>query len=161
MSRVLDERGRIFGKVNVVDVLVLLAVVALIVFTVVRTQGSGATTVPAQVTFEVAQVDQATASILLTAHGTLRDDSARILGTIVKVTAQPSQEEVLNPLTGQSETVLSTLYQDVYVVVGARVAGPSYAYRIGSASVQTGDKVVIVGSPNFKQPSTVWKVVRE
>ena len=54
MSRVLDERGRIFGKVNVVDLLVLVVVVALVVFAVTRTTGAGGgseTTLPVRVTF--------------------------------------------------------------------------------------------------------------
>ena len=32
MARILDERGRIFGKVNIVDILVLLVIVAVVVF---------------------------------------------------------------------------------------------------------------------------------
>ena len=32
MSRFLDERGRIFGKVSVVDILVILVIIAVVAF---------------------------------------------------------------------------------------------------------------------------------
>ena len=75
-----------------------------------------------------------------------------------KVTAQPSQEEVLNPLTGKSETA-SPLYQDVDVVVSSH-AWLGRASTASAACPSTPDKVTIVGSPDFKQPS-IWEVERE
>ena len=56
MSRFLDERGRIFGKVNVVDILVLLVIVAVIVFAVMRLTGSSSVTVPVAVVYTVEEV---------------------------------------------------------------------------------------------------------
>ncbi|HEY5528758.1 MAG TPA: DUF4330 domain-containing protein [Thermoleophilia bacterium] len=158
MSRFLDERGRIFGKVNVVDILVLLAVIALIVFAVVRTQGSSSPTVAAVVTFRVEQVRQATVDVLLAAHGTIRDDGGTTLGKVKSATAQPSQEEVVNPLTGKLETQPSPLYQDVDITVSGRVSTSGGLDRIGGVAMQVGDKVNLVGAPNFKVAAVVTKV---
>ncbi len=159
MSRFLDERGRIFGKVNVVDVLVLLAVIALIVFAVARTQGTNSTSVPIQVTFRAMLQRQPIVSQLLTAHGTLKDDSGTALGKIVTVTAQPSQEEVLNPLTGKLEMQLSPLYQDVDVTISAKAVGSSGSRRIGTVSISAGDKVTIVGVAAGGSSVTVATVI--
>ena len=52
LSRILDDRGRIFGKVNIVDLVVLVVIVAIVVFAAVRLTGGGAVdTVPVKVTF--------------------------------------------------------------------------------------------------------------
>ncbi len=46
MGRFIDERGRIFGKVNIVDILVILVIVAVVVFAVVRFTGTSSASVP-------------------------------------------------------------------------------------------------------------------
>ena len=51
MSRFLDERGRIFGKVNIIDILVLLVIVAVVVLAVVRLKTGVFETVPVRVTY--------------------------------------------------------------------------------------------------------------
>ena len=96
MSRLLDERGRIFGVVNVVDVIVLLLIIAVVAFAVVRTSGSTSKTVPIDVTYRVEEVRQATVDQLLGAvqvKATVRDDGGTLLGTVVKATATPTREE--------------------------------------------------------------------
>jgi hypothetical protein len=131
MSRFLDGRGRIFGKVNLVDVLVVLVVIALLVFGVARIHGGSSTTVPLGVTFRVQQVRKDTVDHLLQARGTLKDDSGTVLGTVEKVTAQPSQEEVLSPLSGKLQVQKSPLFQDVDITVRARAvaSGGVLPYR--------------------------------
>ena len=64
MSRFLDDRGRLFGKVNIVDLIVLLVIIAVVVFAVVRMTGSSSKTVPVRVTYVVEAVRQATVSAL-------------------------------------------------------------------------------------------------
>ncbi len=107
MSRFLDERGRIFGKVNVVDILVLLAVIALIVFAIVRVEAPSSTTVPISVTIRAQLQRRDQVGNLIAVRGTLKDDTGTTLGTIESVTAHPSSEEVLNPLTGKLEVQTS------------------------------------------------------
>jgi hypothetical protein len=160
MSRFLDERGRLFGKVNVVDFLVLLAVIALIVFAVGRIERPSSSTLPVQVTFRAQQVRQVTAAKLLAAHGTLKNDSGTILGKVVKVSAQPSQEEVLNRLTGKLEVQSSPLYQDVDIVISAHAVSPGGPYRIGSVAISVGGKVTIVGTPNFTESVVILDVTK-
>ena len=161
MSRFLDERGRIFGKVNVVDILVFLAVIALIVFAVARTQATASTTVTKDVTFR-AMMQRGLVGTLLGAHGTIKDDSGTILGKVKTVTAQPSQEEVLNPVSGKLETQASSLYQDVDVVVSVRVVGSGSSFRVGSVAISLNDKVTImgvgVGGKPFTVPTVIWDV---
>ena len=87
MSRFLDERGRIFGKVNVVDILVLLVIIAVVVFAVVRFTGASSETVPLKVTYTVEEVRQATVDAIqetVEVNGTVRDDGGTVLGKVVR-----------------------------------------------------------------------------
>jgi hypothetical protein len=158
MSRFLDERGRIFGKVNVVDILVLLAVAALIVFAVARTQGTSSTTVPVQVTIRVELVRQVTVDRLLKATGTIKDDGGTTLGKVEKVSSQPSDEEILNPLTGKLEKQASPLYQDVDIVVASHAVFSGGHYRIGSLSISAFKKLTIIGAPDFTEQAEILDV---
>lgn len=94
MSRFLDERGRFFGKVNVVDLVVLLVIIAIVVFAVVRMTGGSSTTVPVKVTYTVQAVQGATVDAL-DVKGTVRDDGGTVLGEVAKVTVRPTLEEYM------------------------------------------------------------------
>jgi hypothetical protein len=145
MSRFLDERGRFFGKVNIVDVIVLLVIIAVVAFAVVRTTGGSSTTFPVTVTYTVEEVRQATVNALtdaVAAKGTVRDDGGTVLGKVVEVTPRPTQEE--NTATGQA--YVSQVYSDVDIVVQGTGSLSGSTVRIGSVMVRVGKKVTLVGA---------------
>lgn len=156
MSRFIDERGRIFGKVNVVDVLVLLVIIAIVVFAVVRLTGSGSETVPLRVTFTVEEVRQATVDALQV-KGTVRDEGGTVLGKVVEVTASPALEEVPTP-EGQLKASESPIFRDVDIVVRGegRVSGSTV--RIGSIPLRVGRKVTLIGT-GYEVQSVIMGVV--
>jgi hypothetical protein len=53
MARSIDDLGRLFGKVSIVDLLVFIVIVALIVFAAMRTTTEKVETVPVRVTYLV------------------------------------------------------------------------------------------------------------
>jgi len=144
MSRILDERGRIFGKVNVVDILVLLVIIAVVVFAVVRMTGSTSQTVPVQVTYTVEAVRQATVD-QLQAIGTVRDEGGTVLGQVESVSVQPTLEEFMTP-DGELKAFDSPVFSDVNIVVlgDGRVSGSTV--RIGSVPMRVGKKITLVGT---------------
>ena len=161
VSRFLDSRGRFFGHVKVVDVVVILAVIALVVFAVIRVEGPNpASTVPLRVTFQVQEVPQANVAGLLGIHGTLKVDTGTILGKVLKVTAQPSQAEVLNPVTAKLEVQSSPLNDDVDIVISARAVSSGGIYRIGNVVISEGGKVTIVGTPSFIESGLILDVTK-
>jgi len=98
MSRLIDARGRLFGKVSVVDILVLAVIVALAVFLGLRFSGSeavgSAETQPVTVTFVVLPAYDEMVEAY-TSLGELKDISGRRIGDIVKVeTDDRSQMEL-------------------------------------------------------------------
>ena len=155
MSGFIDKQGRIFGKVNVVDIVIVLGLIALLAFAVDRMHHTSPASVSVRVTFRVQQVRKATVDKLRLAYGTVKDDSGRVLGTVEKVVAQPSEEEVLSPLTGKLEVQESPLFEDVDITVLAKTIASNGSYRIGSVSIPVGKKLVLSGTPSFQASATV------
>ena len=144
MSRFLDDRGRLFGKVNIVDLIVLLVIIAVVVFAVVRMTGSSSKTVPVRVTYVVEAVRQATVSALQ-AKGTVTDDGGTGLGKVQDVVVTPTLVEVPTS-DGGLKAVESPVFSDVSIVVlgNGRVSGSTV--RIGSVPMRVGKKVTLVGT---------------
>ena len=145
MSRFLDERGRIFGKVNIVDILVLLVIVAVVVFAVVRVSGGGTNTIPVKVTFTVEAVrsdDVAAIEVKWQPGGTVSNDTGTVLGTLETITTNATREEFFNS-KDVLQKVDSLIYSDVVVVVSGQGQASSGVVRIGTVAVNIGDKVII------------------
>jgi len=144
VSRFLDERGRLFGKVNVVDLLVLLVIIAIVVFAVVRLTGEASKTVPVRVTYVVEAVRQATVDALQP-KGTVRDNGGTVLGKVVDVVVTPTREEFMTP-EGQLKAFDSPVFRDVSIVVEGEGKLSGSTVRIGSVPLRVGKKVTLVGT---------------
>jgi len=160
MARFLDERGRIFGKVNVVDLLVLLVIIAVAAFAVVRFTGATAESVPLKVTYTVEEVRQATVDAIVGAvevNGTVRDDGGTVLGKVVEVGAKPTQVEYPTA-EGRPEAFDSPIFSDVDIIVRGEGSRSGETLRIGSVPMRTGRKITLVGT-GFEVQSVIMKVV--
>ncbi len=161
MSRFLDERGRIFGKVNIVDILVLLVIVAVVVFAVVRLTGGAPTTIPVRMAFTVEAVQSSEADVLKQnwqPGNTVYDDKGTVLGTLETCTIKNVQLEFFNS-KDEMQQVDSILYRDVVVVVSGRGQASSGVVRIGTVAVNGGSKVIIASHGYNKQAvvtSVLW-----
>jgi hypothetical protein len=158
LSRVLDDRGRLFGKVNIVDILVLLVVVAVVVFAAVRlTGGAGsAETIPVKVSFVDVRVDQALVPGMQ-AKGAVQDQAGNVIGQVQSVQVTPSVEELLTT-EGQLKTFASATHSDVtFVVVGQGTVSDSTVH-IGRVAARVGAGVKLLG-PGYEALTTIASVV--
>jgi hypothetical protein len=145
MSRFLDEKGRFFGKVNIVDLLVLLVIVAVVVFAVVRMTGDSSKTVPVRVTYVVEEVRQATVDALRAAKGDVTDEGGTYLGTVKEVVVNPTREEYMTT-EDQLEAFDSPVFSDVKIVVLGEGWISGSTVHIGSVPMRVGKKVTLVGT---------------
>lgn len=158
MSRFLDERGRIFGKVNVVDILVLLVIIAVVAFAVMRMTGSSSTSVSVRVVYTAKAIRQVSIPAFQTG-AVVRDDGGTVLGKVEgPVTVKPTLEEFLTP-AGELKAFESLVFSDVdIVVVGeGRVSGDNV--RIGSTLLVKNEKVILIVDEN-KLQTEITKVER-
>jgi len=152
----LDERGRIFGKVNIVDVVVLLVIVAIAVFAAVRLSDDDVATVPVKVTFVDVEVDNARVAGM-SAKGTIRDAAGNVIGELEAVSVAPTVEELLAP-DGQYKAFPSTIRSDVtFVVLGEGTVSDSTVH-VGKLAARVGAEVRIVG-PGYEAETTIVNVV--
>lgn len=156
MSRFLDERGRILGKVNIVDILVLLVIVAVVILAAVRFKDASVDTVPVRVTFAV---EKARAVVVdgLDIKGTVTDDGGTAFGLVQEVTVSPTSEEFLTG-TDELKEFASPIYRDLSIeVLGQGVVSGS-SVRVGSVPIRVGKRVTLVGI-GFEIQTTILSVV--
>jgi hypothetical protein len=160
VRRVLDDRGRLFGKVNIVDLIVLVVIVAVVVFAAVRFAGGSSdaslASVPVKVSFVDLRVDRSLVPGLQ-AKGTVKDQGGNIIGEVESVKVVPSVEELLTN-EGQLKTFASATHSDVtFVVVGSGTVSDSTVH-IGRVAARVGADVKLVG-PGYEALTTISNVV--
>jgi hypothetical protein len=156
MSRFLDERGRILGKVNIVDILVLLVIVAVVVLAAVRFKDASVETVPVRVNFALEEAPAATVAAL-DVKGTVTDDGGTTFGQVQQVTSAPTREEFLTG-TDELKAFDSPIYSDVNIEVLGRGVASGSSVRIGSVPIRVGKKVTLIGA-GFEIETTILSVV--
>lgn len=95
--KIVDNKGRLFGIINIIDLLVLLAVVALVVIGVSR-MGKGivttSTTKEGIVTYEISDIRQVTVDNIIVGDPIYHYDKGTYIGEIVDVRIEPLKEKV-------------------------------------------------------------------
>jgi hypothetical protein len=159
LGRVLDDRGRLFGKVNIVDLIVLVVIAAVVVFAAVRFAGGGDSTVqtvPVKVSFTDTRVDQSLVPGMQ-GKGTVKDQVGNVIGEVTSVQVVPSPEQIL---TNQDELkiFLSTTKSDItFVVVGEGTLSDS-TIHLGRIAARVGAEVKLIG-PGYEAQTTIVDVV--
>lgn len=94
---IIDKKGRLFGKINIIDLLVLIIVVGLIAFGAKR-MGSGkvsqSETKEALVTYEISEIRQLSVDQIVVGDPLYQYDKGTYIGTIEKVDVEPFRERI-------------------------------------------------------------------
>jgi|WetSurMetagenome_2_1015567.scaffolds.fasta_scaffold556634_1 hypothetical protein len=157
MSRLLDDRGRLFGKINIIDILVVLLVVAVGVFIFLRVQGTGNQKVEVRARFAVEKVRKYTADEIAAEAKKgyqVRDDSGSLLGTLASVDVEPSPVEFPDS-SGKPTVSPSGLFFDVFIEVkGTGQKLSSHAVRVGGTLLVVGKPITLRGA-QFEVKATI------
>jgi hypothetical protein len=161
MSRFIDERGRIFGRVNVVDILVLVIIIAVVVFAVLWFTKYESDTVPVKVTFRAEAVrnsdaDSLGASWAPGARVTDGSGSATI-GQVIETEITQTPVEYITP-EGEVQSFPSAVFSDVTIVVRGEAHVSNNIVHISGVSVMGNDKVIIAAN-GYKRQTVVADVV--
>jgi len=157
MTRIIDDRGRLFGKINIVDLLVLLVVIALAVFVGLRATRASVETVPVKISFLVMPT-QSEGIDAYTTLGQLKDVTGRTVGTIE--TAEVVQPDPVH--FGYSATD-SNLYvptaPQVLLVVSSEASVFGSDIHVGSIVARVGTEARLIG-PGWEGHAQIVKVDR-
>jgi hypothetical protein len=155
MSPVLDDRGRLFGKLNLVDLLVLVVVVALLVFAFMRFSGSGGEQATIRTTFAVERIRDVT--IAQFDEGVeVRDDTGTLLGTVQDFRVSPFPEAVPDA-EGNLHLRDSPVFFDMVVVVEGTGFASASQVRVGSVPLLVG-RILIIRGPTFEVTARIRDV---
>lgn len=150
----IDRQGRLFGKVNVLDFLVVVLVVALAARLAYSWLGPGRTVkaesdVPITFTALVSGVRGPTADAIRVGDTVYETRTNTYLGKVTAVKVEPTRVLTQNPDGTQTEKE-SQVYKDVYVTItGLGKATPT--------SVMVGTQQIHIGSP-LQFQTRIWGV---
>jgi hypothetical protein len=159
MSRVIDERGRIFGKVSIVDILVFLVIVALIVFAVTRLTGTVSQKVPVTAEYTVERVLAPTVDAIaatVEAGGQVTNEAGTVLGCVTAFESRPTVGEYITP-QGELRAFESPIYKNLVLTVEGEGIVTERTVRIGSVQLRVGKPVTLIGH-RYEVKSTITRV---
>lgn len=157
MSPVLDDRGRLFGKVSIVDLFVLLLIAALALFAYARFAGPVAAKEPYRLTLYVEKVRDATYAQF--EEGTsVHDDGGTLLGRLASLEVKPTPTEVPTAEGGLLR-VDSPVFSDVILVIEGTGTVSSSTWRAGSVPLRVGKVLTAVG-PGYEVKTQIMGVER-
>jgi hypothetical protein len=156
----LDERGRLFGRVNIVDLMVLALVLIVAARLGLKSRVFRAvnpsTVKPVEVVLVVEDVRQATVDAMQEGETVLNTKSNAVLGKLVKKEVRPAQKEV-QTADGRLVLAESPFKKDVYLTVRGEGQVTSNVIILGGAEMRVGASVAVKGL-KFSVNSTVLGV---
>ena len=153
--QIFDKKYRLFGVINVIDLLVVIALVVggLVVWKLLW--GGSPSTVPTAKLVDVEYTllcsptrDYKEGQIKLGGPVSTKT-SGKSIGTIVGVTSHPSPGDTLNPLTGKLEAFESTFWTDVHIRVKAKGDPTSTGVSIGDTQIRSNGVIAAV-TPTYQ-----------
>ncbi|GAB4261496.1 MAG: hypothetical protein Kow00122_18250 [Thermoleophilia bacterium] len=155
MSPFLDDRGRLFGKVSVVDLVVVLLLIALVAFAYIRFAAGTGTEKDYRLTLTVEKVRRATFAQFKEGD-VVHDDAGTPLGRIESFSVEPTPTEVADD-RGNLFSRPSPVFSDVTVVIRGRGAVSASTIRAGSIPLRVGKVLTLIG-PGYEVKTQIMGV---
>ncbi len=143
MSPFLDDRGRLFGKVSVVDLFVVVLLLAAALFGYVRFAGGDSDPERFRLTLVVERLRDAN-MVQFKAGDLAKDDGGTELGDVVSVSIQPTITEVPTA-DGRLMSAESIVYSDVVIVIEGMGRASSSTISAGSVPLRVGRNITLIG----------------
>ena len=150
-----DKKYRLFGVINLIDLLVVIALIVggLVVYKLLW-GGSEAAAPVAQL--KDVEYTLMCPSVRNYSEGQIRvgdpvstKTSGKSIGTVSSVTSNPSPGDVLNPQTGKVEPYHSTFSTDVYIKVKAKGDPTATGVSVGNTQIRNNELIQAV-TPTFQ-----------
>ncbi|HHY70538.1 MAG TPA: DUF4330 domain-containing protein [Thermoanaerobacterales bacterium] len=135
----IDSKGKVFGLINIIDLLVILLIVAVVGrFTLKQKQKSaGAVTTNIEVVLHVKEVRDATTNVVKMGDIVKETKSNAVLGKVMNVEIKPS-DTLVETADGRIVVYPNPVYKDMLItLVGSGSAGEN-AIVLGSNEIRVG-----------------------
>lgn len=161
---VIDKNYRLFGVVNLIDLVVVIALVigGYAVYKVLGHRGATAAspdTKTVEYTLFLPTVRNWDPSQIRVGDSVATKADGKPIGTIVSVESTPSPIETYDTILHRYAIVSSTIFRDVYVKVKAQGVPSGTGVAVGNTSVRNGETLQII-TPTFDwQTAVVTRIV--
>jgi hypothetical protein len=153
--QIIDRKYRLFGVINLIDLLVVIALVVggLVVWRLLW--GGSTTSVPdaklqnVEYTVLCSLVRNYSEGQIKVGDPVSTKTSGKSIGTIVSVRSAPTPGDVLNPTTGKVQPYDSTFWTDVYIRVKAKGNPTSTGVSIADTQIRNNGVIPVV-TPTFQ-----------
>jgi len=135
----IDNKGRIFGLINIIDLLVILLIVAVVGRFTLRQkqQSAGAVTKNIEVVVHVKEVRDATCNVIKVGDIVKETKTNAVLGKITNVKVVPS-ETLVETADGQVVVAPNPVYKDMYITLSGAGSAGENAIVLGSNEIRVG-----------------------
>lgn len=164
MSLFIDDRGRLFGRVSVVDIIVLLLIVAVAAFAWARFAGE-AKTKDYQMVLYVASVREPAPINVSNVGDKVHDDTGAVLGRIEKVDLPGGTPTEVSTAEGDLLNRASPVFQQIVITIKGQgeLSGPDGEQTVmaGGTVLRASTQLVLVGpggSHNYEVKTVIRSV---
>lgn len=135
----IDKKGRVFGLINIIDLLVILLIVAVVGrFTLMQKQKSaGAVTKNIEIVVHVKGVRDATCDVVKVGDVVKETKTNAVLGKITNVEVVPS-ETLVETADGRIVVAPNPVYKDMYITLQGLGSAGENAIVLGSNEIRVG-----------------------
>jgi hypothetical protein len=135
----IDKKGRLFGLINVIDLLVIILVVAVVARFALNPQKSSLTNEEKkiQVVLLVKDVRDATANVIKEGDVVRETKTNNLLGKVTKVEVKPA-ETLVNTADGRVLNVPNPVLKDVYVTIEGSATVGENSIVLGGTEIRIG-----------------------
>jgi len=135
----IDKKGRVFGLINIIDLLVILLIVAVVGrFTLMQKQKSaGAVTKNIEIVVHVKEVRDATCDVVKVGDVVKETKTNAVLGKITNVEVVPS-ETLVETADGRIVVAPNPVYKDMYITLQGLGSAGENAIVLGSNEIRVG-----------------------
>lgn len=143
--KLIDDKGKIFGFINIIDLLIILLVVAVVGRFALKHQAqqpSGVQTQKIEAVLLVKDVRDATVNAIKEGDVVRETKSNVVLGKITKVEVKPA-DTLVNTADGKVVNYPNPILKDVYITIEGTGSAGENAIVLGNSEIRIGTSLAV------------------
>ncbi len=162
--KLIDEKGRLFGKLNIIDLLVILLILAVLGRFVMKVDfkqandGKGVEVETQTVEYDFVVLNVRDVTVAAVQEGdAVKDSKTNVsMGTVTKVESVPHVDEFITP-EGEVMLVESKIYYDMTVTLETPAIANENTILVNKKELRVGAQITLQAA-NFSISGNVWRI---
>ena len=161
----IDKKGRLFGKVNIIDLCVVLIIISALAVTAIKLQsadngGDAEKNTEIEYTLKVASVREYTAKQFIEGENVYDDETGKYIGKIVSVEKKDDMDYIMK-VDGTYSVAKKPERYDVFVTLSTKGTIDNKGYFAEGIRQISPHSTIVISNKRFKTTSTVDSVSKK